>query len=227
MTFAEIQRRLLAEIRERMRNGQISERRLAHLIGISQPHMHNVLKGARVLSPRIADRILSRLRMSLPDLAPEQGLRGCPRHCLRRPANCAEVPVLEGWLGPGLPLPSTASPMESYPFPESYLISLENPVLARLASDPQMSRTFSKNDLVLLDRSRRRRLHPAPRRLYVVNWWGEGVIRRLLRDGSRLHLLGDGPCGDRPLGTVSIDERHLLDVVRAVVIWVGRSLEES
>jgi len=227
MTFDEMQRWLLAEIRERVRNGQISERRLAHLIGISQPHMHNVLKGVRVLSPKIADRILSRLRISLPDLVPEHGLRGCPLNCPRRPANCGEVPVLEGWLGPGLPLPSNASPVESYPFPESYLVSLENPVLARLGPDPQMSRTFNKNDLVLLDRSSRQRLHTAPGRLYVVNWWGEGVIRRLLRDGSRLHLLGDDPRGDRPLGTVSIGSRHMLDVVRAVVVWVGRSLERS
>jgi len=227
MAFDELRQRLLAEIRDRLRSGQISERRLAHLIGISQPHMHNVLKGTRGLSHQIADRILSRLRISLPDLLPEHGLRGCPRNCPRRPPNCGEVPVLEGWLGPGLPLPSTASPTESYPFPESYLVSLENPVLARLAPDPQMSRTFNKNDLVLLDRASRQRLHPAPGRLYVVNCWGEGVIRRLLRDGSRLHLLGDDLCGDRPLATVSIDSGHVLDVVRALVVWVGRSLGQS
>jgi hypothetical protein len=32
-------------LRERVMNGEISERRLAQLTGISQPHMHNVLKG--------------------------------------------------------------------------------------------------------------------------------------------------------------------------------------
>ena len=51
-----------------MRNGDITERRLAKVVGVSQPHMHNVLKGARLLTPALADDILQQLRLSLLDL---------------------------------------------------------------------------------------------------------------------------------------------------------------
>ena len=46
----------------------LTERGLAGLIGVSQPHMHNILKGIRKLSPVVADRILATLEISLLDL---------------------------------------------------------------------------------------------------------------------------------------------------------------
>jgi hypothetical protein len=60
--------RLQGIIRERVRNGQITERQLARLTGTSQPHLHNVLKGIRVLTPALADVLLSRLDLSIEDL---------------------------------------------------------------------------------------------------------------------------------------------------------------
>jgi transcriptional regulator with XRE-family HTH domain len=53
---------------ERVRNGELTERGLARRIGISQAHMHNVLKGVRILTPEVADLILRELRMSVEDL---------------------------------------------------------------------------------------------------------------------------------------------------------------
>jgi hypothetical protein len=41
------------------------------MIGISQPHMHHILKGVRGLSVETADRILARLRLSVLDLLEE------------------------------------------------------------------------------------------------------------------------------------------------------------
>ena len=38
------------------------------MAGISQPHVHNVLKGKRLFSPELADTILHVLRMDLLDL---------------------------------------------------------------------------------------------------------------------------------------------------------------
>ncbi|MGO9093808.1 MAG: helix-turn-helix domain-containing protein [Bryobacteraceae bacterium] len=38
------------------------------MIGVSQSHMHNILKGIRKLSPVVADRILATLEISLLDL---------------------------------------------------------------------------------------------------------------------------------------------------------------
>jgi hypothetical protein len=38
------------------------------MVDISQPHMHNVLKGTRSLSPELSDRVLRHLRLSVLDL---------------------------------------------------------------------------------------------------------------------------------------------------------------
>ena len=68
LTFEDAQLRLLAYIRNRIRNGELTERALARQIGISQPHVHNALKGVRTLSPKILDSILRHFRLSLLDL---------------------------------------------------------------------------------------------------------------------------------------------------------------
>ena len=68
MNFWELERRLLADIRERVRRGDLTERGLARLAGVSQPHIHNVLKGKRDLSIETADAILSALGIDLLDL---------------------------------------------------------------------------------------------------------------------------------------------------------------
>ncbi len=68
MDFSMLRYRLIACVKSRVRNGELTERGLARLTGISQPHIHNVLKGARVLSPFVADQILRELGLSLLDL---------------------------------------------------------------------------------------------------------------------------------------------------------------
>ena len=61
--------RKLAELaRKRVHSGELTERSLARLCGISQPHMHNVLKGIRAMSTSSADRLLEALNVSLPEL---------------------------------------------------------------------------------------------------------------------------------------------------------------
>lgn len=68
MTFTGMLGRIAEELRWRVRNGEISERGLARLAGLSQPHVHNVLKGVRVLSPDSADRLLRALGLNAGDL---------------------------------------------------------------------------------------------------------------------------------------------------------------
>jgi len=68
MDFRKLQSRLISNLRERVRSGEISERSLARLIGVSQPHLHNVLKGERSLSVEKTDHILRQLRIDLMDL---------------------------------------------------------------------------------------------------------------------------------------------------------------
>jgi predicted XRE-type DNA-binding protein len=66
--FRELQFRLVRLLQDRVRSGEISERRLAQIIEVSQPHLHNVLKGKHIFSLATADKVLRHLRLDLLDL---------------------------------------------------------------------------------------------------------------------------------------------------------------
>ena len=68
MTIGEIQERFVELLKKRIRNGELSERGLARMVGISQPHIHNVLKGKRTFSVETTDDIMRQLRLDLFDL---------------------------------------------------------------------------------------------------------------------------------------------------------------
>jgi len=72
MDFQELERRFIEHLRLRIRRGELTERGLAKLAGVSQPHVHNVLKGKRVFSTAMADAILRVLRLDLLDLISPQ-----------------------------------------------------------------------------------------------------------------------------------------------------------
>ena len=67
MNFRDLQRRLVVHLRTLVRSGDATERGLARLTCVSQPHMHNVLKGKRLLSVEMADQIVGRLHLDLLD----------------------------------------------------------------------------------------------------------------------------------------------------------------
>lgn len=225
MDFQELQARLVAALKARLHNGELTERRLARLAGISQPHMHNVLKGARILSPDAADRVLKCLRLSVLDLitVPELHQAGCPQ-CPKHGAYRG-VPILEGWLGPGLPLPTATGPEYRCPFPTLLVTSLTDPVVARLTADARMTAVVRHNDLVLLDRSHHSRSRLDGEGLYVVNRHGEGLIRRLRMEGRRVFLGTEAGLG-RPCEweEIVLENSHVMDIVRARVVWIGRYL---
>jgi transcriptional regulator with XRE-family HTH domain len=65
MTFDNLLQRLLEDLRQRVRSGAATERGLARRSGISQPHLHNVLKGNRLLSMEKADEMLRCLQIDI------------------------------------------------------------------------------------------------------------------------------------------------------------------
>jgi transcriptional regulator with XRE-family HTH domain len=222
MDFRELQIRLIAVLQSRLSNGELSERRMAHLTGISQPHIHNVLKGVRILSPRAADRILRSFQMTLLDLLRPEDL---PAPCSAS-GRFTEVPVLDAWLGPGLPLPRESASLEAHPFPRPFIASLEHPLVVRLAPDALMGALFREGDLALLDQSRSKRLLVEPGGLYVVSRQGEGLVRRLRWAGPRdLLLVGASTDGREHIELLSLEDSHPLDVIKAKVVWLGRYLE--
>ena len=67
MNFSELQRRLIAHLRTLVQSGDTTERGLARITGISQPHMHNVINGKKFLSLEMADQVLVQLHLDLLD----------------------------------------------------------------------------------------------------------------------------------------------------------------
>jgi len=66
--FRQLESRLVSALRERIRSGELTERGTARLTGLSQPHIHNVLKGKRSLSADAVDTILLAVHLDTVDL---------------------------------------------------------------------------------------------------------------------------------------------------------------
>jgi predicted transcriptional regulator len=75
MTYTDLINRLVEELRRRVQNGEATERGLSQLAGLSQPHLHHVLKGKRQLSVSKADDILCHLGLDLMDMIRYEELR--------------------------------------------------------------------------------------------------------------------------------------------------------
>ena len=74
MDFGGLYQRFLEYLRDRVHSGELTERGLARLTGVSQPHIHHVLKGKRVLSVQKVDTILRHLNVDLVDLLEPEDL---------------------------------------------------------------------------------------------------------------------------------------------------------
>ncbi len=86
MYFEDLHRRMIAHLLAALQRGDLTERGLARLAGLSQPHLHNVLNGSRRLSNAMADQILRRLKITLLDLLTPDERPLCPALCPARPA---------------------------------------------------------------------------------------------------------------------------------------------
>lgn len=221
MFFEKLQERLLLLLRARVQGGEITERSLAKLTDISQPHIHNVLKGTRKFSPEIADSILRKLGLTILDLFDAGELvahlsKSSPHEDQRH----GSVSMLNGDLGPGKPLPALTRTAERFTVPQSQLKMVTDPVAARLAFDPQMRGTFEGGEVVLLDQSEMSRVFLEPQSLFVVLADRGALVRKLERGPDHLKLLGGG--GEDTGEIVDLRGRELHQVVLARVVWMNR-----
>jgi transcriptional regulator with XRE-family HTH domain len=219
--FEELQDRLLVLLRARVQGGEFTERSLAKLTGISQPHVHNVLKGARKFSPELADSILKTLGISTLDLFDSRELIAhLSRHAAYQDQRYCQVGVLDGILGPGQAIPKAAPGGETYTIPHSQLKAVTDAVAARLGFDPEMRGTFAGGEVVLLDQSEMGRTYLEPQSLYVVLSERGALIRKLRQNGDTLWMRNssDVDTGE----TVELDGRNVIDVVLARVVWLNK-----
>jgi hypothetical protein len=172
-----------------------------------------VLKGARRLSTDMADHLLRRLRIDLFDLIEEEEER-----YLRMPhaRNCRAVPCLGEPLGPGKPFPQEGG--EFYPFRSEQVDMLEDPVAARVGEDDHLPPPLQEGDWVLLDRGERARLSRSDG-LYVIQLRHEAVIRRVRPAGPVWEVLAPP--------RFYVEDRAILELMKAKVVWLGRRLEFS
>jgi transcriptional regulator with XRE-family HTH domain len=227
LTYGDAQAKLLAYVRDRIHNGELTERGLARLIGISQPHVHNVLKGVRNLSPEIFDSILEHFQMSLLDLAPAEDLEASLRR-RRALERTAEAAFLAGPIGPGAPWPTGIDRRRRFPLP---FFSLEVPpewVMASLIPDPEMAASLSGTDIALLDTSDQSRRNITADGLYVVSRRNQALLR-YIRPGTRRHYLATDLNVDHPAQwePVPLPAEELFRAVKARVLWAGRESDRK
>jgi transcriptional regulator with XRE-family HTH domain len=222
LTFRNAQVRLLAYVRDRIHNGELTERGFARMIGISQPHVHNVLKGVRNLSVEISDSILKILHISILDLLSPEDLEISRR---RRKAlePVLEVPFLDTAIGPGIPWPARIDRRNRFPSPFPTGILPPALVMARLAPDAQMGVTLGGYDIAMLDTSELQRTKPSPEGLYAVERGGE-VVLRYLRPGARCYYLVTDAALENPAQWehLSMSQMELPGLIKARVLWLGR-----
>ncbi|MDP9053787.1 MAG: hypothetical protein M3N93_05720 [Acidobacteriota bacterium] len=217
MYFQELQSRLVDVARERVRAGQLTERGLARLCGMSQPHMHNVLKKIRALSNDSADRLMGALGLGVSDLLwrvssePDAGIQA--------------IPVMRNRIGPGAD--AVFGVTKGYvPMPRSILKDLVDPVAARLRPDLVLPKALAAHDVVLLDRNPRLRAAPAPQGLWVVSDEGGMRVRYLRMGPGRLYIAHEVTLDDpERWQSIGLKGRNILDIVLARVVWVGRELD--
>jgi hypothetical protein len=227
LTFQDARLRLLAYVRHQVRNGELTERGFARLIGISQPHAHNVLKGVRTLSPEIFDLALKYLHLSLLDLASSGEIEA---QLERRQAHdqTTEVAFLATAIGPGRAWPAGVNWQKSFPAPFRSTSIPNQVVMAELAADAAMAATLGSYDIALLDTSAPPRSDISPQGLYVIERSGEAVLR-YVRSGARCYyLVADSDLNSpRAWEQLPLSTAQLIHSVKARVIWLGRQRDRE
>ena len=181
-----------------------------------------MLKGAKILSQELEDQLLSTLRISVLDLFTMDELRmqlnnggGLYRY--------RALPVLDGLLGPGFPMPLHASHGEMHPVECALLDDIYHAQLARLGDDPEMTPCVRANQLVLLDYSETARLVPKPFMYYAMRVGGSGVVRILIKDGSRVFAATERTRETPELWQELPHSFDPLSVIMARVVWLDQS----
>jgi hypothetical protein len=228
MFISELRDALTNHLREKVRNGVITERALARLIGMSQPHLHNVLKGTRTLGTEMIDRCLYQLRLSVLDLVERSTMTAYLDRDQREIATYSHLPLLAGRLGPVYPWPTEVDQQERIAVAEHQIRDMWHPVAARTAFDARMSATFSDGDFVVLDQSVRARLDFSEESLYVLKYESAGVIRRLRRVDDTVYVIADDVLNSPELWErLDGNDSQLLALVRARVTLITRDQEWS
>ena len=225
--FTVLAERLVRHARERVRRGDFSEAALAGLVGYSQPHIHNVLKGKRGLSFALADDLLALSGIPLAALLSAQEASG-----QRPPSDSAPLSavLLRGHLGAGAPYPSFPRLAHKMIVTIPSQFGVINPLALQISpNETSMSPLVQPRDTVILDTSPNERRRPNPASIYALCWEDRGYLGRCCLRAGRLEISLDQPesRGRLPSSVSLHDGARLLDVVRGKVVWLSREMRSE
>jgi transcriptional regulator with XRE-family HTH domain len=192
-----VRTRLIETIRRRIRTGELTERALARRAGLSQPHLHNILKGLRGLNIDTGDQLMLNLGIAVTDLLEPDELRRALFLVIKDAEPSVEVPVLQARIGAGLPWNDRPSPFERISVPYVKVSRMSRPAVARLDDDPAMLPALAAGDLVLLDTTERACAADDPEAFFAVENGGRVYLRWIRRGRGYLYLI-DAACRQRP-----------------------------
>jgi transcriptional regulator with XRE-family HTH domain len=222
ITISELRLRLLESLRGRVAAGSVTVRRLARAIGVSQPHMQNVISGKRALTIDMADRLLEFERRSVLDLATPFELGEALRVSGDSGAAVRYVPILRGALGPAHPFPELGPDAAWMSMPSDAGVSVGRPALVELGADSSLERQFPGASFALLDLTLDARTRLEPRNWYAVKWSGGGWIRRVREgQGSLVVLRQEGLRPSLQPGVIDLASARVEEYVRGLVVWLG------
>jgi len=171
--------------------GSLTVRRLAREIGVSQPHMQNIMSGKRALTMQMADRLLQYQHRSALDLASASELGRLSGWLRRSQTPCDTFPSSKECSGPLThSLNSEGRRLEASS--AARRLSHHPPVFAELGSDAELARDFPGAKFALMDLSSHSRTNISQQRWYAIRWSGGGWIRRLRLEPGKLLVLGQG-----------------------------------
>lgn len=222
VAISDLCNRLMESLRMSVASGSLTVRRLAKEVGVSQPHMQNLMTGKRSLTIDMADRLLEFQHHSALDLATASELGEALKLTGHHLGLERHVPILSGVLGPAHPFPELGGDTAWTPLPVKAVAHVGHPVLVELGSDEELAREFPRASFALMDISGPARTMIDPRHWYALRWSGGGWIRRVRVGQGRLIVHRQE--GLRPtlgpdvieLGTSRIEEH-----VRALIVWMG------
>lgn len=215
MTFERLHEQLLETVRQRVRNGELTERSLARLTGISQPHIHNVLKGVRILNNSLADAILLQLKMNVSDLR---------ENSQTEISAVRNIPLLAGLLGQESGAFEPCRTVGVVAVPTLVAAGLWRPVMARLGRDDETKPRFEARDLVLIDQAVHAREELCMDSIYVVET-GSGPRLRYVRGPIGQLFLASEASRNEPSRWELVERAEGVGggAVRGRVIWMSRA----
>ncbi|MGO9240012.1 MAG: helix-turn-helix transcriptional regulator [Bryobacteraceae bacterium] len=221
-SFDLLYQRLLERLRFQIAAGSLTVRRLARQIGISQPHMQNLISGKRAMNVEMADRLLEFLGISPLNLATGAELGSALERVAPSPELVRYVPLLAGLVGPAHPFSEPGENSGWVALPAAAAEQWRQPVFAELGGDPELAKEFPGASFVLLETALPARFRVRIDAWYAIRWSGGGWIRRLRHEAGRLVILGQE--GLRPaIGPDRIELRGTTTDahIRGLVVWLG------